>query len=43
MIAFLESNLIHFYFGSMLLLFVVCLWGILRLTRRARMVRGERV
>ena len=43
MIAFLESNLTHFYFGSLLLLFVVCLWCILRLTRRARMVRGERV
>lgn len=43
MIAFLDSNLIHFYFGSLLLLLVVCLWAILRLTRRARMVRGERV
>lgn len=43
MIAFLEKNLLHFYLGSLLILFVACLWGIWRLTRRARLVRGERV
>ncbi|WP_269669289.1 hypothetical protein [Pseudomonas glycinae] len=43
MIAFLENNLLHLYFGSLLILFVACMWGICRLTRRARMVRGERV
>ena len=42
MIAFLDSNLIHFYFGSLLLLFVVSLWSIRRLTRRMRIVRSER-
>ncbi|MCR8931952.1 MULTISPECIES: hypothetical protein [unclassified Pseudomonas] len=43
MIAFLENNLLHFYFGFLLVLFGACFWGVRRLMRRARMVRGERV
>lgn len=42
MIAFLDKNLVHFYLGSMLIIFGGCLWGIRRLTRRMRIVRGER-
>ncbi len=42
MIAFLDSNLVHFYFGSMLIVFGWALWGIRRFTRRMRIVRGER-
>jgi flagellar biogenesis protein FliO len=42
MIAFLEKNLIHFYLGSMLIMFGGCFWGVRRLSRRARIARGNR-
>jgi len=43
MIAFLENNLVHFYLGFMLIVFGAILWGIRRVTRRGRIVRGEGV
>jgi hypothetical protein len=42
MIAFLETNLVHLYFGSLLIMFGGCFWGVRRLSRRARVVRGDR-
>lgn len=42
MIAFLETNLIHFYLGFMLIVVGGSLWGIRRVTRRMRIARGDR-
>ncbi|MGN8030902.1 hypothetical protein ACTJKS_15005 [Pseudomonas sp. 22189] len=42
MITYLESILVQLYIGGMLVASGGCLWGIRRLARRARIVRGER-
>lgn len=42
MIAFIESNLVVIYLVFLLTVCEACFWGIRRVTRRARIARGDR-
>ncbi len=42
MIAFIESNLVAIYLGFVLAVCEAGLWGIRRVSRRARIARGDR-